>query len=29
MRRKPSLIGPLILIAIGVLFLLNNFGLLP
>jgi len=29
MRRKPSLIGPIILIAIGVLFLLNNFGLLP
>lgn len=29
MRRKPSLIGPIILIVIGVLFLLNNFGLLP
>lgn len=29
MRRKPSLVGPIILIAIGVLFLLNNFGLLP
>ncbi len=29
MRRKPNLISPIILIAIGVLFLLNNFGLLP
>ena len=29
MRRKPSLIGPIIMIAIGVLFLLNNLGLLP
>ena len=28
-RRRPSLIGPLILITIGVLFLLANLGMLP
>jgi hypothetical protein len=28
-RRRPGLIGPLILITLGVLFLLANFGMLP